>query len=211
MQTTLEDFFEIVGTPTWRTDLLRIIKSNKLDLWSIDISIIADKYLKELESFKEKDLDVPLNALIICTILLKQKANKIISFFDLTKEIEKELRKKEEEIVDYGYKEETKLDSFIESLKTLTKKKEYKRYKKKIHYIPVKTPKRDFKTILDFVEKEVNKINKKTSFNDLKKNITEITPDETFYSLLFIHKNERIKIEQKNFYGDFYISPLKSK
>ena len=205
MQTTLEDFFEIASKPTWRSLLLDIIKKNQIDLWKIDVSLIAEKYLKEIEFLQISNFEVPLNGVLICSILLKCKANRLVSFFELAKEIEEELKAEEKpENFEEISQEETKLDSFVESLKGLTNP-EKKRYPKKIHYVELKRPQKDFKTILQYIEEEARKIEGKTSFFDFKQRFSDTSPAEVFYSLLFIHKENKISLTQNEQYGDFTI------
>jgi len=208
VQTTLEDFFEIATKPSWRSLLLDIIRKNQIDLWKIDVSLIAEKYLKEIEFLKVSNFEVPLNAVLICSILLKYKANRLVSFFELTKEIEEELK---QEPAQENFEEinvaETKLDSFLESLKALAKP-ERKKYPKKVHYVEVKKPNKDFKTILWFVEEELKKLEKESKFTDFKGRFADMSPAEVFYSLLFIHKDEKVKIAQSELYSDFKIKRL---
>ena len=83
-----------------------------------------------------------------------------------------------------------------------------KKYAKKIHYVDVKKPKQDFKTILDFIDQEVSKLKKKTLFTEFKDSINEISPHDTFYSLLFMHKDGKVNVAQSEFYGDFYIKKV---
>jgi len=205
VQTTLEDFFDIASKPTWRSLLLEIIKRNQIDLWKIDVSLIAEKYLKEIEFLQVKNFEIPLNGVLICSILLKYKANRLVSFFELAKEIEEELKAEEtQENFEEISQEETKLDNFVESLKGLASP-EKKRYPKKIHYVELKKPKKDFKTILQYIEEEASKISGKTTFFDFKQRFSDTSPAEVFYSLLFIHKEEKISLVQNDQYGDFTI------
>jgi len=208
MQTTLEDFFEMASSPIWRSVLLDIIRKNKIDLWEIDVSLIAEKYIKEIEFLKISNFEVPLNAVLICSILLKHKANKLVSFFELAKEIEEELKEeKQVENFEEVNAEETKLDKFIDSLNMFSKK-ERKRYPKKIHYVELKKPPKDFKTILEYVEQELGKIDKEECFSQFKGKFEETSPIDVFYSLLFIHKDNKAVISQKGLYSDFKIKKV---
>jgi len=80
---------------TWQSLLYELVKSEKMDPWNIDISLIAERFLEMLKTLKEMDFRVPGKVILAAAVLLKIKSNRLLgedlAYFDgLFKEQEEE-------------------------------------------------------------------------------------------------------------------------
>ncbi len=70
----------------WKTIIFDLVKSEQMDPWDIDISLLTQKYLQVIKKLKEHDLKVSGKVLLAAAILLKMKSthliDKDISHFD---------------------------------------------------------------------------------------------------------------------------------
>ena len=69
-----EDFVTLIEQPDWKTILISLVKSEKMDPWNIDVRILAQKYMEKIRSLQHSDLRLPANAILASAILLKFKA-----------------------------------------------------------------------------------------------------------------------------------------
>lgn len=69
-----EDFVSLIDQPDWKTILISLVKSERMDPWNIDVKILAQKYLEKIQSMQHADLRLPANAILASAILLKFKA-----------------------------------------------------------------------------------------------------------------------------------------
>src|SRR3990167_1881053 len=68
-----DDLVQLIHYPEWKMILLDLIKKEKMDVWAIDIGVLARKYLKKIEELKETSLRLPANAILASAILLHLK------------------------------------------------------------------------------------------------------------------------------------------
>lgn len=88
---------------TWQSIIYELIKSEQMDPWDIDVSILAQKYISMLRTLKEHDFRVSGKVLLAAAILLKMKSNRLVGE-DLT-ELDRILIGVEEEMEDLGFDE----------------------------------------------------------------------------------------------------------
>lgn len=69
-----EDLVGLIEQPAWKTILITLVKSERMDPWNIDIKVLAEKYLQKIRSLNSTDLRLPANAILASAILLKFKA-----------------------------------------------------------------------------------------------------------------------------------------
>lgn len=62
----------------WQSMLYELVRTEQMDPWDIDISVIANKFLEMLKKMKEMDLRVPGKVLLASAILLKLKTKRLI-------------------------------------------------------------------------------------------------------------------------------------
>ena len=69
------DLVDLIDQPAWKTILIEMVRTERMDPWSIDIAALAEKYLKKINALTGTDLRLPANAILASAILLKFKAN----------------------------------------------------------------------------------------------------------------------------------------
>lgn len=72
-----EDLVGLIEQPAWKTILITLVKSERMDPWNIDVKILAEKYLQKIRSLNSTDLRLPANAILASAILLKFKARSL--------------------------------------------------------------------------------------------------------------------------------------
>src|SRR3989344_3700049 len=96
---------------TWQSIIYELVKTEQMDPWDVNVSILTQKYIEMLKSLKEHDFRVSGKVLLAAAILLKMKSNKLVGE-DLS-ELDKLLIGVEEEMEELGFDETseiTKLD-----------------------------------------------------------------------------------------------------
>jgi len=68
------DLVELIYTPDWKTILYDLVKSERMNPWSIDVSQLAEKYYSRIKSLTGTNLRIPANAMLCSAILLRFKA-----------------------------------------------------------------------------------------------------------------------------------------
>ncbi len=68
------DIEKMVEKPTWRTVLVELITTKKLDPWDIDITALTDGFLEKIKEMQRIELELPANIVLACAILLKFKS-----------------------------------------------------------------------------------------------------------------------------------------
>lgn len=63
---------------TWQTMLYESVRTEQMDPWDIDVSILAQRFLDMLKKLKGMDLRVPGKVLLAAAILLKLKSKKLV-------------------------------------------------------------------------------------------------------------------------------------
>ncbi len=101
---------------TWQSIIYELVKSEQMDPWDIDVSVIAQEYIEMLRTLKEHDFRVSGKVLLAAAILLKMKSNKLVGE-DLS-ELDKLLVGVEEELEELSF-EETGAIPKLEEIPTL--------------------------------------------------------------------------------------------
>ncbi len=63
---------------TWQTILYDLVKTEQMNPWDIDISILANKYLETIRKLKEVNFFISGKVILASAILLKIKSNKLL-------------------------------------------------------------------------------------------------------------------------------------
>ena len=71
--------------------LLHLISKNKLDIKDIEISILVDQYVKQIESFKEYDMDIASEFLDMASRLIYLKTVSLLPKSEEAEELKAEL------------------------------------------------------------------------------------------------------------------------
>jgi segregation and condensation protein A len=63
---------------TWQNIIYDLVKSEGMDPWDIDISMLSQKFLDMLKKLREMDFRISGKVVLACAILLKIKSNKLV-------------------------------------------------------------------------------------------------------------------------------------
>jgi len=215
-----EDMLLLIHEPEWKSILLDLIESERLDPWSLDLIMLAGRYLQKINSMQENNLRIPANAILALAILLRAKAKmlKLSSIED--EEQRKEMQKFFEEFIPElkmprNLREgKISLDELVDAIQSIiehSKRKEIKLREKKLleFTIPFSQENLDEKInelyakILENADSEGLII-----FSSLLK---ERSPDvlaNTFIPLLFLANSGKVSLLQEEWFGEIVINIL---
>ncbi len=64
---------------TWKTIILELVNSNRMDPWNIDIKMLTNGYVKTIKELKQHDFRVSGNMVLAAALLLKIKSSRLLS------------------------------------------------------------------------------------------------------------------------------------
>jgi len=64
---------------TWQSLLYELVKTEQMDPWNIDISLLAKKYLETVQKLKEMNFFISGKVVLASAILLKIKSDKLVN------------------------------------------------------------------------------------------------------------------------------------
>ena len=219
---------------SWKVIILDLIKSEQMDPWDVNISLLTQKYIERLHQMKEQDLKVGGKVLLAAAILLRVKSNKLVGddlddfdrliagsdvsqeqFYD---ELEQELARGEE----MGLKEEYELlprlpqarrrkVSVYDLVKALDKALEVKQ-RRVLHSMPtpLELPARKFDVtaaIAGLFHRIMSlfSIRKKLTFKELLSSNSKQEKVYTLIPLLHLSNQQKVELEQSEPFGDIHI------
>ena len=143
------DLVDLIDQPAWKTILLDLVRTEKMDPWNIDVAELAHKYLIKINSMEKADLRVPANAILASAILLKHKAKylRLSSLDEFEDDVEGAMAKQqfifdESQLPDlHGLRKfregSVTLDDLVNSIESILQKTQEKRIKARLVDIPV--------------------------------------------------------------------------
>ncbi len=219
---------------SWKAIIFDLIKTEQMDPWDVNISLLTQKYVERLHQLKEQDLKVGGKVLLAASILLRIKSNKLvgddldefdrlIAGADMTQEqfydeLEQELARGEE----MGLKEEYELlprlpqarrrkVSVYDLVKALEQALEVKQ-RRVLHSMPPPLPlperKFDVTAALSTLFQRIRSlfsVHKKLTFRELLPGETRQDKVYTFIPLLHLSNQQKIELEQTEPFGDIHI------
>ncbi|MFH1779758.1 MAG: segregation/condensation protein A [Candidatus Micrarchaeota archaeon] len=75
------DLLNLIVQPTWREFLVDLINREEMDPWDVDLTQIANAYLKRVRELQSLDLRIPANVILASALLLRFKSDSL-SFDD---------------------------------------------------------------------------------------------------------------------------------
>lgn len=63
---------------TWQSLLTELIKTEQMDPWDIDVSLLTKKYIEAVKTLKELDFKISGKIILAAAILLKIKSNRLV-------------------------------------------------------------------------------------------------------------------------------------
>lgn len=64
---------------TWKTIILELVNSNRMDPWDIDIKLLTKGYVKTIKELKNHDFRISGNMILAAALLLKIKSSRLLS------------------------------------------------------------------------------------------------------------------------------------
>jgi len=213
---------DLIEQPAWKTILIDLIKSNKMDPWDIDIVELADLYLHKIQTMERADLRIPANAILASAILLKLKARTIkltsIDDEEETTEISKEeIQFIEESIPDLAGQRQFRggkvtLDELVLSIEQILQKTKQKKSILRDKSIP------DFKVYFNTVniEERIGRVLEKIKaradsqglvmFSAILDEKTPVEMVNCFIPMLFLVNKGKINAWQEEWFGEIFIA-----
>ncbi|MBI4983293.1 segregation/condensation protein A [Candidatus Woesearchaeota archaeon] len=224
----------------WKAILLDLVKTEQMDPWDINITLLTQRYLQAIRELQEHDLKVSGKVLLAAALLLRIKS---------THFLDKDLAEFDQLLYQRGNDGEELMEELTETQKELRDKSKYKliprnpqprsrkvsihdlinalqramEIKKKIlaQQRPVKyiLPKRNM-DIVEVIYDLYHKIMYYSNKNEKRElTFSQLLPPKagkqekayTFIPLLHLENLQKIETEQKKHFDEIYIKLLKSK
>jgi len=216
------DLVNLIDQPEWKTILIDLVKTNKMNPWNIDVSKLTEKYLDKINQMESLNLRVPANAILACAILVKTKS-KQLKLSSLDEEDEKEELTEEqkqlflEELPDLLASRSLRegrisLDELVNSIEDIIQQTEPK--KNSLRNIPRMELNFDTISIEEKLGGVFDLIKQKADsqgivlFNDLVELNDTNSIIDTFLPVLFLMNSGKILAYQEDFFGDIFIKLL---
>lgn len=235
MQDKIYDMLIKEDEITWQTIIQDLIKSEEMNPWDIDITLLTKRYLNTLKQLKEANFFISGKVLLAAAILLKIKTNKLVNEdfakFDLILNPPEEI---EDLMEDYGYqklndeiikekpkltiktplprKRKVSLDDLMDALKKALEVNQ-RRVRRKLDAQKVDVTIPEKKVDITALIKDV--YDKIINFFKTKKEVltfTKLVPSErkedkilTFIPLLHLDNQNKIDLKQEEHFGDISI------
>lgn len=212
----------LIDVPEWKSILVELVNSEKMDPWDIDIIDLSEKYLEKINSMDQTDLRVPANAILASAILLRAKSKllKIPSLDELEESkngMDKIIEEFIPELKDIRTLREGKisLDELVDAIENIVEQTKKKKMRlREMPELKFQVPIAG-ENITARMEKVFEKIKEKADsqglvlFSNLLDSETNLHVIETFIPLLFLQDENKINLWQEDWFGEIFISLMK--
>lgn len=79
MQDKLYNILTRKDSVTWQTIIQELVKTEELDPWNVDVTVLANRYKKALDTMKEHNFFISGKMVLALAFLLKIKADKLLN------------------------------------------------------------------------------------------------------------------------------------
>src|SRR3989344_7727333 len=79
MQNQLYDMLLKEDEITWQTIIYDLIKTEQMDPWDIDISLLSNKYLEAVKTMKEMNMFISGKVILAAALMLRIKSTKLVA------------------------------------------------------------------------------------------------------------------------------------
>jgi len=216
------DLESLVAETNWKEMLIDLVETEKLDPWSIDIAVVADKFVERVKTLQMLDLHVAANVVLASSILLRMKAETLLFEEEEEPNGEVETTRVIPQIPSLTLKlrlpppRRVTLQELIKAIEEIMKiQQRVKKPLQQIQQIPIQINLNEKEIDIDKLMEETYKNVKEkvdsyglVTFSQLvkNKNIEEII--RTFVPLLFLMKNGKVLLFQEEFFGEIFIKVL---
>jgi segregation and condensation protein A len=225
---------------TWQTIIYELVKTEEMDPWDIDVSLIAQKFLQMLKKLKEMDFRISGKIVLASAILLKIKSNRLVKedlvhldrlmsstedplevLEELSEDIEEPAEKPKDKYqlhprTPQPRKRKVSVYDLIEALeKALEVENRRKQYVMQETKVVIPEKKKDMSLVIQEVyDKICDFFNKKTdnlTFDQLVPSDTKEDKVLTFIPLLHLDTQRKIEMEQERHLAEIYVQLLENK
>ena len=224
---------------SWKTIIYDLVKSEEMDPWDINITLLTQKYIQVIKEMKEHDFRISGKILLAAAILLKLKSTHLIDN-DISK-LDQLINSTEEEIIEEEFLEgiSSKMErdknkyqlvprnpqprnrkvSIQDLVNALQKAMESKRrILERTKPIKFTIPQRNM-DILEVIKDVYNKVIYYSKKEKEKITFTRLLPPRagkqekvhTFIPLLHLENQERVEMTQPNHFEEIHITLTKKK
>lgn len=209
----------------WEYVLLDIVDSEELDPWDIDITKLTSNYMKRIRKMKSLDLRIPARLILAAAILLKMQSEQLIMteeddelfeelFYDEENDSEFEESQDDLSLLDLRVRRKpvrkVTLSDLVSNLQKALETKEKEPAPYESEEFEPKLEEADISKKIDELHKKILKTNlNKIPFSDLLKDKSRDEVIGTLLPLLHLANNQKIELEQKGFFQEFFIIPRK--
>jgi segregation and condensation protein A len=222
------DIDRMVRRPSWKTILLDLIDSKKIDPWNIDIIEISDAFLKKVREMEQLDLLVQANVILAAAILLRYKSD-YLKFLAYQEQMTDYIPEEPQPPLNTDEIPQLTLSSRIPPKRAVTLDELVEEVERVIKYESderlVRKPRGSIDEIVNFhleeedIEGRMNEINEKirssideegwTLFSRLLKDGSDnIELIYALMSILHLTQKETIDIKQDQLFGEIFIKLL---
>ena len=232
MQDRLYDMLLKEEEITWQSIILDLIKTEQMNPWDIDISLLTKRYLERIQDLKDANFFISGKILLAAALLLRIKSYKLVdkdlADFDNILFPPEENLDSIEDLHDYhidsdsipklavksplARKRKVSVKDLIDALKKaldVSKRKELKMLEEKNFKSPEMPEKKVDITqlIKDIYDRllEFFKKKEKITFNELVNSDRKEDKFLTLIPLLHLDNKEKITLEQEKHFGDIHI------
>tara|TARA_Y100000310_G_C20541544_1_gene743552 strand:- start:357 stop:1082 length:726 start_codon:yes stop_codon:yes gene_type:complete len=220
---------------TWQDILYDLIKSERMDPWNIDVSILSKKYLDIVRKLQDTNFFVSGKVILASAILLKIKSNKLltenIANFDsqLYKQDEEEDYTEQLEDQDFEQgsqprltiktpitrKRRVSLNDLVDALEKALEVDTRRKVRRQIYGHPeedLEMPVRKI-DVSQKIKEVYSKVNEYFKIKKSNLTFTQLLPSNskedkvfTFIPLLHLENQKKVDMHQKNSFDEIYIS-----
>jgi segregation and condensation protein A len=219
------DLVDLIDQPAWKTILLDLVETEKMNPWDIEVVSLAEKYLKKISELQGNNLRVPANAILACAILVKTKS-KYLKLSSLDEEETKvELTPEQKALMlnqipdllagRVAREGRMTLDELVSSIEDIIQRTTPR--KGAARNIPRMEINFDSSSIEEKMQEILDLITKKVDsqgivlFDDLLENKEIDSVVETFLPVLFLMNNGKIIAYQNEFFGEIFVKLISDK
>ncbi len=223
---THEDLVGLIEQPAWKTILISLVKSERMDPWNIDIKVLAQKYLEKIRALNQTDLRLPANAILASAILLrfKSRALRLPSIEDDDVADWKSLLTEEQllggmmpELIPPNLMREGKvsLDQLVESIEAILDKTKSKVQRERdgkdrpTFNLPFASMNLESKmaNVLDLAQKHADETGL-ARFSTMVSDLSVNDIIESFLALLFLVNERRLSAWQETLFDEIFVSTI---
>ncbi len=225
---------------SWKSIILDLIRSEQMDPWDVDVSLLTHMYVERLKELKERDLKVSGKVLLAAAILLRIKSTKLVGddldefdrliagsdlsqeqFYD---ELEAELARGEEKpnMDDYellprlpqARRRKVSVYDLVQALDKALEVKQRRVLQSAPPPFPLPARKFDITAAIKGLFLRITSLfstNKGLKFNDLLSNDSKKEKIYTFIPLLHLSNQQKVELEQAEPFGEISIRIVEGK